>query len=345
MAKKKISKETKYNTLRYTWLVFTCNMISTILSLITIFVFNKLDEPIRQINILTYSVIVFGASLVCGTTIAFFISKSNIKKQKEVDKVIKEVVSGNFDVQIPTKSSENNTIINGVNTMIKELKNVEILKADFVSNFSHEFKTPIVSIKGFSEILLKEKLSKKEQKEFLQIIYDESDRLAKLSNNMLLLTNLEHSIIVPEKVSYSLDEQIKGTLKLFLKQTHEKNLDIKLDLTPTTITANMDMLSQVWVNLISNAIKHSRESGTICISLSTLEDNIIIKVTDNGDGIDGEDIKFIFDKFYQVDKSHSSYGNGLGLPIAKEIVSLHGGEITVDSIKEKSTTFTVKLPL
>lgn len=331
--------------LKYTILVLICIVITSAIEIIALAICELVGFELQSLNLFSFMLIVILFSIICGTIIAYFASKKIAKNQVAINKVISEVVSGNFDVELPKSRGSSQILVDDINKMIKELKNVKILKSDFISNFSHEFKTPIVSIKGFSEILLNEDLPVEKQKEFLQIIYDESERLSKLSKNLLLLSNLESSAIVPEKTTYFLNEQISACIKLLGQNLKQKNINTNLNLEKIKINANMDMFSQVWINLISNAIKYSKQNGIIEINLTKKNNKILISIKDNGIGIKQENIEHIFDKFYQVDNSRSENGNGLGLSIAKQIINLHDGTIQVNSTPDKFTEFIITLPI
>ena len=231
------------------------------------------------------------------------------------------------------------------NAMAEELENTQMLRSDFINNFSHEFKTPIVSIRGFARQLQRDDITDEERREYATIIADESTRLANLATNILLLSKLENQQIVTEKTAFRLDEQLRSCILLLEKQWEQKHLELVIDLEEVTCYGNAEMLSQAWVNLINNAIKFTPEGGTIGISLVAVDDTATVQVSDTGIGMDRETQQHIFEKFYQGDKSHHGEGNGLGLAMVKRIIALSRGKITVDSVKGKGTTFTVQLPV
>lgn len=231
------------------------------------------------------------------------------------------------------------------NSMVKELKIIEILRTDFISHFSHEFKTPIVSIKGFANLAKSENISKEERDEYLNIIINEIDRLVTLSNQTLLLTRLESIEIVVDKELYNLDEQIRQSILLLQNQWEEKNINLKIDLEKVKISSNKDLLQQLWINILNNSIKYSYDGGNIHVVLKEKDENSIqVIIKDNGIGIDDETLKHIFTKFYQVDSSRKTEGLGLGLSIVKIIIDLCEGSIDVKSEKGKGTTFFITLP-
>ena len=246
-------------------------------------------------------------------------------------------------------------LLESFNTMTEELGGIEIFRNDFINNFSHEFKTPIVSIKGFAKQLRQDNLPKEQQQEYIDIIIKECERLSDMSSKILLLTKLENQQIITDKKDYSLDEQIRNCILLLEKQWDKKNIDFNVELAPAVFHGNEEMLSHVWLNLLDNAIKYSRENGEIYVSCretrkitSTsaggIEKITEVKITDNGIGMGEATLKHIFEKFYQGDTAHSDSGNGLGLPLVKRIIELCGGRISVQSEKDKGTSFYIYLP-
>lgn len=268
------------------------------------------------------------------------------QSEKEIDRILKEIANGNFDVQINlTKNERVNQSINNINKVLQELKSVKILRNDFISNFSHEFKTPLVNINGFAELLLSDDLTEKERKEYAQIIYDESNRLASLSSNTLLMNKLSAQKIVQNKRPYALDEQIRQCVAQFYCELNAKNLQIECEAEPIVFCGDEGLLQRVWINLLSNAVKFSNEGGKLTVILVKEGKNAAVSVADEGCGMTEETTAHIFDEFYQGDTSHKTDGNGLGLSIVKRIVELCDGTVTVTSTPGKGSVFTVRLPL
>lgn len=258
---------------------------------------------------------------------------------------ISYVSEGNLDVELDLKNAgEYKVIYQNFNKMVKELKNTRIEMQNFVNDFSHEFKTPITSIKGFAEILLETEVSEEDQKQYLQIIAEESARLAELSQNTLLLSKLDAQQVVIDKNEFSLDEQIKKIAILMIKEVEKKNITLDMDLPNIKYYGNQELLCQVWMNLMNNAIKFTPERGKITISIMDNKDYISVNISDSGIGMDEETVKQIFKKYYQGDDSHATRGYGLGLSIVARIVNLCGGDIFVTSELGCGSTFTVKLP-
>ena len=229
--------------------------------------------------------------------------------------------------------------------MAKELGGIEVLRTDFINNFSHEFKTPIISIKGFAEILKDDNLPKDERNEYLDIIIEESKRLSTLSNNVLNLSKIENVAILKDTKVFNIGEQLRQAILILHSKFENKNILLDINIGDYNINGSKEMLNQVWINLLDNAVKFNRENGIISIALKKKEDNIIITISDNGIGISKEALPKVFDKFYQGDTSHSTLGNGLGLAMVKKIIELHNGTIKCDSLHLRGTRFTITLPI
>jgi len=264
-----------------------------------------------------------------------------------VNKAMKKVSKGDFSIRVDSQYcvGEIRELVESYNHMAEELSGIEMFRKDFINNFSHEFKTPIVSIRGFAKQLEREDLTDEQRREYTRIIVAESERLANMSTNVLLLTKLENQQIVTDQVCYALDEQLRNCILLMEKQWSEKNLDLQLELDEITYKGNEEMMSHVWVNLISNAIKFSPEGGVLEISCMRVQSFIVVHVRDEGEGMDLVTQSRIFEKFYQGDSAHATEGNGLGLSLAKRIVDLCHGKIAVDSVPGAGTTFSVYLPI
>lgn len=256
-----------------------------------------------------------------------------------------EVSKGNFKIQLPIPNDfEMGSLTAKFNSMVKELNSIETLRNDFISNVSHEIKTPIATIQGFSNLLKDDTISKEERDEYLDIIISETSRISNLTSNILKLTKLETQGIITDKTSFSLDEQLRHSVLVLQRELSQKNLDIDINLDEVQIYSNEELLQQVWINIISNAIKFTNEGGKISVQLMDTEDTATVKISDTGIGMKAESLNHIFDKFYQEDKSHSSNGNGLGLPLVKRIVDLCDGTIRVKSLLGEGSSFTVELP-
>ena len=257
------------------------------------------------------------------------------------------VSQGDFNVLIErSEHGRFNELTDRINKMAKELGTMEHLRQDFITNISHEFQSPLTSIGGYAALLRKEGATM-QQIEYATIIEEESKRLSKLSDNLLLLSSLETEDAPVAKSNYSLDRQLEDVVLLLEHQWSAKKIEPETSLPKTPFYGNEDLLKQVWINLLVNAIKFTPESGEISVSLTTDTGNVVCIISDNGIGIAPADQMHIFERFYKADKSRdrSLGGNGLGLSLAKKIVDLHGGNITAQSTPGKGTSFTVTLPV
>lgn len=229
------------------------------------------------------------------------------------------------------------------NKAAEELSGTELLRKDFVNNFSHEFKTPIVSISGFADLLLDDDVTPDEQREYLEIIRDESRRLAQLSGSVLQLNRIEAQAILTDTASFPLDEQLRQCVLVTQQKWRTKALQFCADLAPCVLCGSEALLKEVWLNLLDNAAKFSPDCGTVGVVLRPDGEAVSVTVTDQGCGMDEETRRHIFEQFYQGDTSHKTQGNGLGLAMAQKIVALHGGSIDVNTRPGQGSSFTVKL--
>jgi len=275
------------------------------------------------------------------------------KKRFEHGVVIKDTLDamnrishGDFNVFISVEDHDPmSEIAASVNKMAKELSSMEQVRQDFISNVSHEIQSPLTSISGFAALLRNGGLPEDMRLHYINIIETESKRLSKLSENLLKLSTLEAETI--DYHEYRLDKQIENAILLLEPQWAMKNINLEADLPGIVVGGDEELLGQVWINLIHNAIKFTPMDGEIKVTLSTGSDMVLAAVSDNGAGIAAEDRIHIFERFYKVDKARdrSFGGNGLGLSIVKKIAELHGGSVSVDSEIGKGTVFTVRLPL
>lgn len=283
--------------------------------------------------------------ILTGAVLIVLFGKKAVKPIVDLTHATQEVAKGNFDIQVENRSNDEiGQLTQNFNKMTRELKNIEYLRKDFISNVSHEFKTPIASIQGFAKLLQNGNLSEEEKEEYTDIIVEETARLSNLSSNILKISKLENQEILEQKVKFSLDEQIRKCILLLEHNWSKKNIEFDIDLDRTEYLGDEELLQQVWINLISNSIKFSHDNGKIDISLKNLDSHIEVKVIDYGIGMSKETANRVFEKFYQGDKTHSSEGNGLGLPLVKRILDICGGSITVESELNKQTSFIVNLP-
>lgn len=295
-------------------------------------------------------ILLFIASTAIGSVAAILLSRYFLQPIDNLRKAMEKVKKGDYTAQVTPIESNlrgNLTIVqleDSFNAMTAELRNTELMRKDFISSFSHEFKTPIASIKGMAKQLYAGEADEEQKNAFLKIIYEESSRLADLSDDILLLTRIEKQQIIPEQKTYSLDEQLRRSMLLFEEAWSEKNIEIDMELEEIDYCSNEDLLAHVWNNLIGNAVKFTPENGMICVTAKRVDKAVQVCVRDTGIGMDAETKERIFDKFYQGDASHTTPGNGLGLALVKKILTLISGCITVDSAPGEGSVFTVTLP-
>ena len=259
------------------------------------------------------------------------------------------MIAGDFSVRIPYIKGENSNnqfdaIIKGFNEMAEELSGVETLRTDFISNVSHELKTPLSVIQNYATMLQSSQLSQEQIEEYAKAIAEQTRKLSSLITNILKLNRLENQQIYPEKKPYNLTEQLCECLLTFEHAWEEKELEIETDMDEDVVVCqDAELLSLVWNNLFSNAIKFTEKNGTVGIRLKKENDTIVIEVSDNGCGISSDVGSHIFEKFYQGDTSHATQGNGLGLALVKRVIDIVGGDIHVQSVLGEGTTFQVCL--
>ena len=284
-------------------------------------------------------------SILLGTTIAAFFSKKALKPIRQVINATRRIAEGDFNTRVELKGMyELEELSSSFNKMAQELSSVESLRRDFINNFSSEFKTPIVSIRGFAKLLKEGVVSDDEKQEYLGIIITESERLAVLSTNVLNLSKYESLETIADKTPFRVDEQIRRAIVIIEPEWSAKDLDVDVEMDAVTYNGNADLTQQIWLNLIDNAVKYSNPDGNIIIRLKHANGGICFIIKDNGIGMDEQTISRIFDKFYQGDSSRTKPGNGLGLTIIKRIVDLYGGKIDVKSELGVGSEFSVWLP-
>ena len=343
MNEKDKSKKYKIRTYFTIWTLISA--LASILVVVIIFFILNLNIDIAEfMNNHTFVTtgILLVVPLVIGTVITILIGNPVLKIMKNLSKAINEISNGNYKVRLP-ETNPLKELNQKFNKMVSELDSVEILRDDFVNNFSHEFKTPIVSIKGFAEELKRNDLTEEERIKYLDIIIEESNRLAELSTNILNLSKIEKQTILTDKVKVNIGEQMRKVILVEMKKIEHKNIELNLEIDDVSAIVNEGLMEQVWINIIENAIKYSNQNGILDISVKNNGEEIIVKIKDNGIGIEEEELEHIFNKFYKIDKSASSPGNGLGLALAKKIVDLHEGKIEVKSKINEGTEFTIEL--
>lgn len=344
-----LSMQLKLTLFAFAIIVASCALTVTVyFILLLIFARTGLEELVT-VNPFLVAVILLASCGLIATLLFAWLSRVYLRPMQQLIDATKEVRRGNFEVRVHHKEkhpvTEMEELVENFNEMVQELGGIEMFRNDFINNFSHEFKTPIVSIRGFAKELQIEGVSDAQKMEYARIIEDESDRLARLSSNVLELSKLENQRIVSNRAHFYLDEQIRQTLLLFEREWSEKNLEIIPDLVECQVCFDEEMLALVWHNLISNAIKFTPEGGEIAIRMTADDRWVTVEVQDNGIGMTDDVRHHIFEKFFQGDPSHGKKGYGVGLAIVSRVVQLCHGSVTVESTKGIGSTFRVVLPL
>ena len=314
---------------------------------------NTMDLVFTAENITDAAKITFGNVIlltVIFATIDHFRRKMTVERPvKKILAAAEQVMQGDFSVRIdPVKDFMGETGFNEVidcfNKMTAELEGMETLRTDFIANVSHELKTPLAVMGNYAAMLRQSGLTEQEKNEYARAISDASHRLAQLITNILKLNKLENQQIFPKTEEYDLGEQLCQALLQFEDVWEKKNLEIETDIQENVrIRSDAELLSLVWNNLISNAVKFTPEGGTVSVRLQAEGALVTVSVRDTGCGIKPEVGKHIFEKFYQGDTSHASQGNGLGLALVKRVVDILSGEISVQSVAGQGSTFTVTI--
>ena len=269
---------------------------------------------------------------------------------KMIFNAIDKIANGDFNVIIESNGSKHDHLMSElsvkVNNMAKQLSSMEMMRQDFVSNVSHEIQSPLTSIRGFAALLQNDNLSYEEKKAYLEIIETETKRLSKLSDNLLKLSALDCGTKELQIEAYDLGKQLKNVILSLEPQWSKKNIEFEIECPHTPIEADEELMSEVWINLLNNGIKFTPCDSKMYISIKKDDRNIEVTIKDSGIGINEEEQKCIFERFYMVDKSRKRElgGNGLGLAITKKIVDLHGGSIRVESEINKGASFIVSIP-
>jgi len=288
-------------------------------------------------------------SVVLGTGLSILAGRIPLGPINNLINAVNRLASGDFKTRfhfgkVLERHPTMHELSDSFNKMAEELENTEMLRSDFINNFSHEFKTPIMSIAGFAALLKHGALSEEQKGEYIDIIEEESLRLARMATNVLNLSKVENQTILTNVTRFNLSEQIRSCVLLLENKWSRKNLELSLDFDEYEISASEELLRQVWINLIDNAVKFTPEYGLIRISISPQDAAVSISISNTGSPIPPESMGKIFQKFYQADESHASEGNGVGLAVVKKVIDLHGGRIRASS-QNNLTTFTVTLPV
>ena len=322
---------------------FTGSLLSTALALAVVWLLN------RRFGVwlgIPYTIRVLLISILSGAAIAVGLSKIFVSPMMKLGDAMRKVAGGDFSVRLDctSKIRDVREVYGSFNTMVKELGNTETLQTDFVSNVSHEFKTPINAIEGYASLLQDSQLTDEQKNAYIDKIIFNTRRLSDLVGNILLLSKVNNQTISLKASTFRLDEQVRQSILALESKWEKKEIEFDIDLDEIEYTGYEYLLSHVWLNLIDNAVKFSPQNGQIRIRLKQLDGSVTFSIWDNGLSIPEADIGRIFNKFYQGDNSHASEGNGLGLALVRKIVAAAHGTINVTSSEDAGTEFVVALP-
>lgn len=271
------------------------------------------------------------SSIVVGLLCSFFFGKIIMKPVDEMVYAMTQLSEGVYDISVDLGNRNAlKKLSDCLNILSKELKKNETLSNDFINNFSHELKTPLVSIVGLISLMKQPNFPEKKRLEYLNIIEEEANRLASMTTNILNLSKLENQSIVSDKERYNISEQIRSCVLLLEKKWEKKNLEIDIAFDEYYVYGNVDMLKHVWLNLLDNAIKFAFEKSKIVINIEEDNKNVNICIENEGESLTKEEIELVFQKFYRTKKGEEKEGNGIGLSVVRKIVELHNGDISCE---------------
>lgn len=338
-------------TLAFSIFVFMILAAAVMMTALGLWILMKTGVLVDMDGALNFgSVILFMSliSLIIGGIIVYFSSRLPLKPVNELINQMNCLAAGDFKTRLKFGSTISShpavkELTESFNTMAEELENTEMLRNDFINSFSHEFKTPIVSIMGLANLIESGNLTEEQRIQYARAIREESMRLSSMATNILLLTKVENLTILTDVSCFNLSEQIRSAVLLLEEKWTSKNIDLQLDFDEYIVEANEELLMQVWINLIDNAVKFVPRCGMIALEAIDMGGQLMVKISNTGSEIPKDRQEKIFSKFYQADESHATQGNGIGLAIVKSIVDLHHGDVYGES-GNGMTVFTVMLP-
>lgn len=334
----------KFGTIRWAVVLAVAMSVSAVISYIGMSAIRHFYFGIENENYLIWSAAVYQIMGGISGVLITILSVVLYRRMEKLLNAIEDVAKGNLDVQIPLDhAGEYRIIFENFNQMVRELKQADEQQKQFMKDFSHEFKTPINSIKGFAEYLSTNELPKEEEKQYLKIMAEEAGRLGQLSQNMLFLSKLEHMECMKKKEPYRLDEQIRNCIIMMFPAFEEKNMTIEVELPEIWYTGDEEIIAEIWINLLDNARKYSPDGSVVFVKAETVRENIKIEIRDEGMGMDEETKLHLFDRYYQGDSSHETSGFGLGLSIVKKILELCNGSIQIGSMPGEGTSIKILL--
>ena len=343
------SKKRRYYV-KFIWfmsaaILVTCGALLAIIVINIRLNFITIGSKFWNPNVLVLIFLVGAISV--GLFFSMLVAGIFLKPINELSDATRKVAKGDFNVEIKTKlgrDSEMGELIYNFNEMIRDLRSMETLRDDFIANVSHEFKTPLSTIQGYSTLLQDENLSHAEREAYTRYIIEATKQLSSLTSNILKLSKLENGELIEEKKNFDVAEQIRQAILFMEAQWTIKSIDFDIELAPAEVSASEDLFMQVWLNVIGTAIKFSDYAGRIIVRGERAGGKYSVTVRDFGCGMDEDTVRRIFEKFYQGDNSRSKEGNGLGLSLVKKILEVYGGEISVESEFGKGSTFIISVP-
>jgi len=345
---REIGVKLRSTTAQAVFFVFLVMLLAAVLAGVVLAILVGFDLlPDVPYPVLVWSIAALVVCTAIGTMLSALLSRWFLKPVNQLIRATRSVAAGDFSVRVDELAAKSELVqlIKSFNTMAEELGGLELFRRDFIDTFSHEFKTPIVSIRGFARQLRNPMLTDAQKSEYIDIIVSEADRLARMSSNILMLTRFENQQIVTDCEHIHIDEQLRSCILLLEKDWMKKSLSFDLALEDVSFYGNQEMLSQLWLNLIGNAVKFSHDGGEIRVACKMDKKHLVVEVEDHGIGMDEATKKRIFERFFQGVASRAAEGNGLGLTIAARIVELMRGEISVTSEPDRGALFALRLPL
>jgi len=344
--KQRMSLTLLFSGMVFVFLVLTMIIVALVIYMLVRLGLFQLEDNTMSVG--TFIVIITLTSVVIGTILSATVGRIPLRSVNTIINGMNKLAEGDFKTRLNfngpfSKLPVTSELTDSFNKMASELESTEMLRSDFINNFSHEFKTPIVSIAGFAKLLRRGDLDEDEQKEYLGIIEDEALRLSTMATNVLEMSRVENQTILTDFTVYNLSEQIRNCVLLLENKWDPKHLELDLSFEEYEILANEELMKQVWVNLLDNAVKFTPDYGTVEIRIKDNGSFIKVTVGNTGSSIAPGAEEKIFQKFYQADESHASEGSGIGLAVAKRIIELHNGSISASSSDNK-VVFSVMIP-
>lgn len=329
----------------YYWLIISVIVFFSFMAVaLALFILDRMSG-MPHLSLLAFLSILVVFTISVGLT-AYYVGRRIMAPMVKLSEASKQVAHRNFDVCVNDSSrlEEVQTTFRNFNAMVQELQRIDTLSNDFIASVSHEFKTPLTAIEGYAMLLQDPGLSQSEHDEYLEKILSNSHRLSTLVGNILTLSKLETQSLAEQQRLFRLDEQIRQSIVSLEPLWSEREIELDVELDAVTLRGCEAILSLIWSNLISNAIKFSPRGSRIELTLREQKECAVVQVRDYGCGMTKEVQERIFDKFFQGNPSHKAQGNGLGLALVKRIVELSDGVIEVESAPQEGTCFRVILP-